>query len=123
MNYYEYYKDKIPFNYRVKESSRVRSKFPDKIPAIVEIASNTKDLPIIDKSKFLVPKNLTLGQFIFVIRRRLVLPSEKALFVFINNTLPTTSTLMSEIYNQYVDKDGFLYVRYTSENTFGYKNI
>ena len=31
------------------------------------------------------------------------------MFIFINNTLPQTSRLISDIHNEYKDKDGFLY--------------
>jgi|UniRef100_A0A6C0GZC3 GABA(A) receptor-associated protein len=123
MTKYITFKEKLTFEQRLNESINIRNRFYGRIPVIVEVALNaSRDLPIIDKSKFLVPGDLTLGQFIFIIRRRLVLPSEKALFVFVNNNLPLTSDLMREIYGNYRDNDGFLYLNYTSENTFGCKN-
>jgi GABA(A) receptor-associated protein len=123
MTKYITFKEKLTFEQRLNESINIRNRFYGRIPVIVEAALNaSRDLPIIDKSKFLVPGDLTLGQFIFIIRRRLVLPSEKALFVFVNNNLPLTSDLMREIYGNYRDNDGFLYLNYTSENTFGCKN-
>ena len=36
-----------------------------------------------------------------------------------NGILPTTSTLMRELYGMYKDHDGFLYAQYSGENTFG----
>ena len=47
------------------------------------------------------------------------LPAEKALFLFINGIVPSSSSLLSTIYDQQKDEDGFLYVKYTFENTFG----
>lgn len=76
-------------------------------------------VPDIDKAKFLVPSDLTVGQFVYVIRKRLSLPSDRALFLFLGNVLPPTSQLMSEAYAQHADEDGFLYVRYSGESTFG----
>jgi GABA(A) receptor-associated protein len=76
-------------------------------------------MPAIDKNKFLVPGDLTLGQFVFVIRKRMELPSDKALFVFVGNSLPTTGTLVREIYRTHCDDDGFLYMEYCGESTFG----
>lgn len=67
----------------------------------------------------MVPAELTLGSMCFVIRKRIQLSSEKALFLFINNVLPPASALMSTIYNEHKDEDGFLYVQYSGENTFG----
>jgi GABA(A) receptor-associated protein len=76
-------------------------------------------VPLIDKQKFLVPADLTIAQFAFVIRRRLSVTSDQALFLFVNGTLPPSSLLLRECYEQHKDRDGFLYVLYSSETTFG----
>lgn len=100
------------------EVFRIRTRYPDRIPVIVAQIQNSK-LPEIDKKKYLVPMDLTLGQFTFIIRKRIQLNPEHALFIFINNLLPPTSALMNELYEQYKSPDGFLYVKYGAENTFG----
>ncbi|CAM9652320.1 unnamed protein product [Chrysoparadoxa australica] len=41
------------------------------------------------------------------------------MFLFINNVVPTTNALISTIYEQHQDPDGFLYLKYASESTFG----
>jgi GABA(A) receptor-associated protein len=46
------------------------------------------DIPTIDKKKYLVPSDMTVGQFIYVIRKRIKLSPEKAIFIFVNNVLP-----------------------------------
>ena len=68
-----------------------------------------------------MPVDLTVGQFVYVIRRRIKLPSEKAIFIFVNDILPPTAALISTIYEEHKDEDGFLYVLYSGENTFGEK--
>lgn len=113
------YQKETPLEERKKESERVRSKFPNRIPVIVEKNPASKDIPEIDKHKFLVPADLTVGQFVYVIRRRISMSPEKALFVFINNSLPPTSSLMTALYDRHRDKDGFLYLVYSGENVFG----
>jgi GABA(A) receptor-associated protein len=108
------------FEARSGESARIREKFPDRIPIIVERAKNSSaDLPKIDKQKYLVPGDLSLSQFIFIIRRRLSLESDQALFLFVKGVLPTTGVLMRELFSQYKDADGFLYIEYCGENVFG----
>ena len=42
-----------------------------------------------------------------------------AIFVFCKNILPPTSQLINDLYNNSKDDDGFLYIIYASENTFG----
>ncbi|CAL0307268.1 unnamed protein product [Lupinus luteus] len=107
-----------PLERRQAESARIRGKYPDRIPAIVEKADRS-DIPDIDKKKYLVPADLTVGQFVYVVRKRIKLSAEKAIFVFINDTLPPTAELMSAIYEENKDDDGFLYMTYSGENTFG----
>ena len=42
----------------------------------------------ISDCRYLVPADLSVGQFVYVIRKRIQLPSEKAIFIFVRNTLP-----------------------------------
>lgn len=102
------------------EVDKLRAKFPGKIPIFVTRASNARDLPDLPKHKFLAPSHLTIGQFIYVIRRHIQLPPEKALFIFVNNTLPTSSSFLSEVYANNKSPDGALRMTYTSESTFGF---
>ena len=105
---------------RTEESSRIMQKYPERIPIICERSSHTSsDCPIIDKNKYLVNIDLTIGQFIYVIRKRMQLPHEKALFLFINGFIPSTSQHIGDIYSFHKDQDGFLYITYSYENTFG----
>ncbi len=85
---------------------------------IVEKAPKS-DAPDIDKKKFLVPSDITVGKFVYEIRKHMKLSPEKAIFLFVNNVLPPTAELMSHIYAKYKDEDGFLYITYSGENTFG----
>ncbi|KAJ8442317.1 hypothetical protein Cgig2_011240 [Carnegiea gigantea] len=112
------FKAEHPLEKRQAEAVRIREKFPDRIPVIVEKAERT-DIPDIDKKKYLVPADLTVGQFVYVIRKRVNLSPEKAIFVFVKNTLPPTAALMSTIYEENKDEDGFLYLTYSGENVFG----
>jgi GABA(A) receptor-associated protein len=102
------------------EADRLRAKFPGKIPIFVTRGTTSRDIPDLPKHKFLAPSHLSVGQFIYVIRRHMSLPPEKALFVFVDNTLPTSSSLLSELYATYKSPDGALRLTYTSENTFGF---
>ncbi|KAH6777255.1 Ubiquitin-like superfamily protein [Perilla frutescens var. frutescens] len=108
-----------PLEKRQVESTRIREKYPDRIPVIVEKAERS-DVPDIDKKKYLVPADLTVGQFVYVVRKRIKLSAEKAIFIFVKDMLPPTASLLSAIYDEYKDEDGFLYMTYSGENTFGF---
>jgi len=112
------FKEKYSFEQRQGEAIRIMKKYPDRIPVIVE-KSEDSDILDIDKKKFLVPKDLTMGQFTYVIRKRIKLAPETAIFLFINNTLPASTSLISQVYKQHANKDLFLTVTYAGEQTFG----
>ncbi|KAJ8041468.1 Gamma-aminobutyric acid receptor-associated protein-like 2 [Holothuria leucospilota] len=111
------FKEEHSEEYRRNESSKIRSEYPDRIPTIVQKAPRST-IADIDKTDFLVPSDLTVAQFMYIIRKRIELPPEKALFLFVNKVLPTTSATMGAIYEEHKDPDGFLYVAYSGENTF-----
>jgi len=106
------------FDTNIIESQRLITKYPDRIPVIVERASGCK-LNNIDKNKFLVPGDLTVGQFITVIRKRIKIDQDKAIFISINNILPPTAFRMITIYDEMKHGDGFLYIYYNGESVFG----
>lgn len=112
------FKEQYAFEKRRHESMRIRSKYPDRIPVIVERAENS-DIPDVDKKKYLVPCDLTVGQFLYVIRRRIHLSSDKGIFLFVNGKLPAIAQIMGTIYKEHMDEDGFLYVLYRGENVYG----
>lgn len=106
------------YDERLSESQKILQKFPDRIPIIVE-KSSYATMSNIDKNKYLVPDNLTMGQFAFVIRKRVKMPPEQALFFFIGSNIPAMNMQLNEIYIKNKDIDGFLYITYSNENTFG----
>ena len=114
------FKEQYPFTKRLNEANRVLEKYPDRIPIIVERNNHSgNDMPVLDKKKFLVPTDLTIGQFVYVIRRRIKLAPEKAIFIMAESKLPPTAMLVSQLYKENKHDDNFLYLTYSSENTFG----
>ncbi|EHH62735.1 hypothetical protein EGM_21170 [Macaca fascicularis] len=53
---------------RQEEVAGIRAKFPNKIPVVVERYPRETFLPLLDKTKFLVPQELTMTQFLSIIR-------------------------------------------------------
>lgn len=56
-------------------------------------------------------KPLTIPSHSYVIRRRLTLPPEEALFLFVNGVLPASTMLLREVYGAHRDADGCVVVR------------
>lgn len=94
--------------------------YPDRVPVIVEKKKECKDIPDLDKNKFLVPKDIVFSQFIYILRKKIKLSPDKGIFVFTNNKLVPGSSNMNDIYEQEKDpNDNMLYVTYSGESVFG----
>lgn len=96
-------------------------KYPTRIPVIIG-RGEIKRTPPIKKYKFLVPRELSLGNLIVQARKEISNIDEKvALFFFVSNgILPPVSSSMADLYFKYKSDDGFLYITYMVENTFGF---
>lgn len=105
---------------RVAESTRILKKYPNRIPVIVEGSRLSKDKIVLDKNKYLAPSDITLHQFLYIIKRRVELKPEEAIFPFINNEAPMSSQLMGKLYKEHKDEDGFLKILIARESTFGH---
>jgi GABA(A) receptor-associated protein len=99
----------------------ILTRYPDRVPVLVGRAT-LKDTPPISKYKYLVPADITFGKFVYELRRNMTFVDKKAsLFFFLsNNTLAPSNGTMSELYKRYKSSDGFLYITYAAENTFGF---
>lgn len=112
------FKQDHTLEYRTAEANKIKSKYPDRVPVIVEKVPSSQ-VEQIDKRKYLVPNDITVAQFMWIIRKRINLSPEKALFLFVNKIVPAAAMTMGEIYVDHKDQDGFLYIQYSGENTFG----
>ena len=111
------YKDSKNFEERCVESSKIRMRHRNSGPVIVE--PHDDRTPTIDRCKFLVPWDLTYGQFLYVIRKRVGIAPDQSLFMFCNRSLPAHQDTIRSLHRTYGDEDGFLYFTYALENTFG----
>ena len=116
---YSKFKQERRFEDRIKESKNIINKYPDRIPVIVEKHPREKALIEIDKCKYLIPMNITVGQLLHIIRKRLQISEIQAIYIFFNNRVFSNTTMIHTIYETEKDDDGFLYVKYCAENTFG----
>ncbi|KAL0275869.1 UNVERIFIED_CONTAM: hypothetical protein PYX00_003595 [Menopon gallinae] len=114
------YTSKKPFVSRREEAAAIRNIFPTKIPIIVERFHKETSLPCLDKSKFLVPQEITMSQFVTIIRNRMKLSSNQAFYLLVNNrSMLSLSKTLIEVYREHKEEDGFLYVTYASQEVFG----
>ena len=76
------FKKKKDFMTRLREAESVLAKYPDRIPVVCERA--TTDAPRLDRSKYLVPADISMGEFMYVIRKRMKILPEVSIYLFVN---------------------------------------
>jgi GABA(A) receptor-associated protein len=111
------FKAKYSYSERKEMFEKISERFPERIPLIIERVDPA--MPELDRCKFLIPPCLTMGNLQYIIRKRVKLTAEQALFLLVKDVIPPTVETVGNIYVKSRDDDGFLYVKYTSENTFG----
>ena len=101
----------------LKDSRNIIQKHPDRIPIIVRTRDNSIKL---DKCKYLVPEDLSINQFLYVIRKRIDLNEKQGLFLLINDLVPPSTKNVRELFNEHMNTSiEMLVVDISRENTFG----
>ena len=111
------FKSDHSFKKRKDESFRILQEYPNRIPIICERINN--QIPELSRKKYLVPDDLIMSNFMFVIRKRLTLAPEVSIYLFVSKKIVPSSMVMGDIYNKYKSEDGFLYIHHSGESTFG----
>ena len=117
------YRKTLTYEARENESRKIIEQNPNKVPIICEKEPNC-NLQEMQKTKYLIDKNFTISQFTSLIKQKLKLNSNDALFLVAkkgNKTYALSgNNPMSQVYVQYKDSDGFLYIFYTSKEIWGH---
>ena len=114
------YKTEKKLEERKKESEKIISYFPDKIPIICEKDPKC-NLTELEKSGYIIKKNMSVNKFIAIFRKKIKIEEGYAFYLLVNQKyILLGNNTMSEIYDKFKDKeDGFLYITYSSELMWG----
>lgn len=102
-----------------KEVDMIKTKYPDYIPIILRTKSKSNIK--LNKIKYLVGEDITVVQFLSIIRKKIHnFNKSDSIFLFINNSLPVQHNTLGNLYKLYKDADtNMLFVTVCKENTFG----
>jgi hypothetical protein len=100
---------------KILEGLQVLNKYPGRIPIIVEV--RTKKIHL-ENSKYIVPSDLTLGQFQHYLKKKCKSENE-AFFCYVKNTLPSPSSILKSLYANYKSEDNMLHLTIDTEECFG----
>lgn len=104
-----------------EEEQTILDKYPNRIPIVLE--PGDRHVSRLRSNKFLVPKDLTVGEFVAMVRRKLVMKPEQALYMSLEDgTMLNCSCLVVELYDTYKnmnDRHKGLTILYFTESTFG----
>ena len=113
------FKQILSLDERKQEFQKVLSEANGKIPVICE-KDPYSNIEQLNKIKYLVSPEMKVNQFKSLLRRKLKLNKENAIFFMANGKNIIVGTeLFSEIYNKFIDEDGFLYITYACEDIWG----
>ncbi|CAF0858924.1 unnamed protein product [Brachionus calyciflorus] len=113
------YKESKSYEDRLEESRSIIKIYPDSVPVIVQ-KYHKSSLPELTRKKYIVPRQRQLSSFYFTLRKHLKIDKSQSFFLMINNMTTSLSSTIGDIYDNHKDNDGFLYVMYFDENSFGY---
>ena len=97
---------------KIQEIDTLLKKFPKRIPVIVQPIQNIYKLK---KTKFLVPKDFTMGNFYYILKQRIKLKNTESLLLYHNNNLVS----LTKKINEYLNPSGYIIIQFGIENTFG----
>lgn len=119
-----HYKKNVSLDERIRNSSVVLNKYyPEKIPVIIQKSERDKQLPNLEKNKYLIPSSMTYSSLLIYLRNILTkkIPASTAFFLNTESGhMLYCNDPLYKVYSDHSDKDdNFLYLFYCSENTFG----
>ena len=109
-----------PLEERKEKLEKLLTKNPNKIPIIFEKHKDSKLRIENQDAKFISTKNIKLSEFTRQLRDMWKLKEDASVFFSCGNkAILNQDSLIGDLYDQYKDEDGYLYIQYREVETFG----
>jgi GABA(A) receptor-associated protein len=100
-----------------EEFKNISFKNPNMIPVVLSFGDGENQISI---HKILVPKAFSYQDFLFSIRKKFKLTEKKSMLVQVGEKgIPSLDKTFLSVYKEYKSQEGFLYIKVTTENSFG----
>ncbi len=100
-------------------------KYPNRVPIVISSRSINLKENNTNNTNFIVPSNITIAEFLIILRKRIKIYNEEAIFMFVIDNItkkdimvPSSSTIDS-LYSQYKDENLILNLYVEKESVFG----
>lgn len=110
-----------PSSPQAARMDELRVRYPGRIPVFVSKSKSCTNTRIADISrKFLVPMELTVAEFVSVLRKKIVIKATDAIYLFVGNSLPPGTYTFGQLDTMYRDPAmNALLIEYAGEASFG----
>jgi hypothetical protein len=109
-----------------KSYKKLKKRFPNRVAVLLEALDGCEIACAGMDTRFLVPDDLSLAHFQFIIRKRLGLAArpETAIFIFLKTAagrhiLPPSTATFQQLFEEHGKEEGHLQMTFSSEKTFG----
>lgn len=97
--------------------------YPKQIPIYITRSTLAYNSTHLSRHKFLVAPNISIAILTNYIRQQLKLLIDVPIFLFVDNILQESDTLIAEIYNTYKTIDGEIHMQYSTDNIVNSLNL
>ena len=112
------FKEQFSFDQRKEKLKKFQEKYPGRIPVVLQ-NDNRSPFPPMKKHYYLFGSDVTCSKLMVFVRKQISIGPEMAMWLFVDGVIPSLSATIGEMYEQNKADDGFLYVVYCGELTFG----
>jgi hypothetical protein len=98
-------------------------KYPKQIPVYITRSTLAYTSTHLSRHKFLVAPTITIEILSEYIRRLLKLSSSAPIFLFVNNILQKSDTIIADIYSDHKTFDGEIHMTYSTDNIINSLNL
>lgn len=111
------FKDSMGFDERRAFFLSLVSKHENKIPVVIE--TDPRSMMKFFSFKLSLKPTIAVSALAKIVREKVQLSNSEAIFLFCGNVSLAGNKILSDTYEKYRDKDGFLYVVVSNIESFG----